>query len=73
MRKVFVFRTSVLTTAHVDALRPLLQGCLSEEARWNFDLEDREKILRVEGRNIVAGSVIQTIQAAGFTCEELDD
>ena len=71
--KVLVFRTSVAAPKDVAKLSPLLNRFLSEGTRWNFDLEDWEHILRIEGKGNTAGPIIMLLMKQGFYCEELED
>lgn len=41
------------------------------ESRVNFDLEDCDKILRIEGVRFISEEIIQLVQLHGFYCEEL--
>ncbi|MFZ6053344.1 hypothetical protein [Halocola ammonii] len=72
MNRVLVFKTSVETFEEVRKLHPALQRLVGSEP-WNFDLEDCDRILRVESPYIGSGSVIETLSAHGFHCEELAD
>ena len=67
---IFVFKTSVKTKKHVKQLRPLLTELL-KQSKWNFDLEDCDKILRINSETAEPPSVIKLLQSAGFECEEL--
>ncbi|MBL7930545.1 MAG: hypothetical protein JNL60_01500 [Bacteroidia bacterium] len=40
---------------------------------FNFDLEDCDKILRVEGVNVNSEEIIKTLNLQGFCCDELQD
>ena len=40
--------------------------------RWNFDLQDRDKVLRIETAGLSPGSVEILLLKAGFNCRELD-
>ncbi len=40
---------------------------------WNFDLQDCDKVLRVEATGLQPSSVERLLLAAGFDCEELGD
>lgn len=71
--RILVFRTSVSSRKHIKQLQPLFEKIFDNGEQWNFDLEDWEKILRVEGRNTSSRKVINTLQSAGFFCEELED
>ncbi len=73
MNAVSVFRTSVSNEAEVSKLKPLLDSLLSNGERWNFDLEDRENILRVAGAHCDPKPVIKLLQSTGYQCEELED
>ena len=44
---------------------------LSPKFKINFDLEDCDKILRVEAENIPITEIIAAIQKLGLTCELL--
>ena len=37
----------------------------------NFDLEDCDKILRVEGKDVCSEAVITILKGSGFFCERL--
>ena len=40
--------------------------------RSNFDLEDCDKILRVEGLDIMPGKIMEVLHANGFHCSVLE-
>jgi hypothetical protein len=67
---IFVFKTSVSTKALVKRIEPRLND-LMQGARWNFDLEDCDHILRIDSIEIVAASVKSMLEKLGFHCEEL--
>lgn len=69
---ISVFKTSVSNTTEVEILKPLLDTHL-ENTKWNFDLEDCDKILRIDSETEIAQSVIELLQDKGFDCEELPD
>lgn len=66
-----MFKTSVPGPAQVRRLGPLLNRLMDREGRWNFDLEDRDKILRVETHRLRAASITGLLHKNGFLCEEL--
>lgn len=41
------------------------------DLKINFDLEDCDRILRVEGVVVSIACIIRTLNAQGFNCEEL--
>ena len=44
---IFVFKTSVKTKTQIKKLQPHIDKILPK-AKWNFDLEDCDKILRID-------------------------
>ncbi len=49
-----------------EALRPFRNSI-----RWTADLDDCDKVLRVETAVITPDRIIQVMHEAGFMCEEL--
>jgi hypothetical protein len=41
--------------------------------RCNFDLLDRDKILRVETTHLAASQIEKMVEAQGYFCRELED
>jgi hypothetical protein len=70
--EVLVFRTSVETPQHVDALRPTLDS-IAGSGRWNFALDDCDKILRIASMNVVPHVAIRLLNEHGYDCSELED
>ncbi len=73
MKQIHVFKTSVINGNDIDLLTPVLNRLMGPHERWNFDLEDRDNILRVESTGIAAVAVINSLLHAGFDCAELED
>lgn len=73
MNPVLVFKTSVTSRAEAARITPLLEHLLQSGSRWNFDLEDWENILRVEGNTCSPNEIIHLLNEAGYRCEELPD
>ncbi len=69
---ILVFKTTVKHKRAVKKLKPLLNKCLINCA-WNFDLEDCDKILRVDTSTEISDLVITTLIKNGFSCEELHE
>lgn len=69
---VEVFKTNVQEIHHAE----ILLKNLSEHFpsfKINFDLDDCDKILRVEGTNINPHEIIELIKSIGYECEVLLD
>ena len=67
---IFVFKTSVQHEEDIQQLKPHLDE-IKPWAKWNFDLEDCDKILRVDTPSNDAKGIIRVLQINGFICEEL--
>ncbi len=69
-REILVFRTNVNTSKAIRELAPLFNGHLFI-SRWNFDLEDCDRILRIEASAQISDEIIKIVRSKGFDCEEL--
>ena len=67
---VSVFKTNVYTEAKAESIIKMLKSKLSE-CEINFDLEDCDKILRIEGVNINEQKIIELLHINKIQCEEL--
>jgi hypothetical protein len=67
---ILVFKTSVNDQKDVLSLKPFLNQLLLPSA-WNFDLEDCDKILRIDTLTADSEAVIALLQRKGFDCTEL--
>ncbi len=70
--QVLVLKTNIRYKKHLKEVAPLLDG-QHNIFRWNVDLQDRDKVLRIEAGALPVNDIIQLIQEAGFHCEELAD
>lgn len=70
--KVLVFRTSVSDERRADRLRPVLERLVGRVGRWSFDLEDRDRVLRIESSCASHVAVIAALRDVGEDCSELD-
>ena len=70
--EILVFKTSVTQQEQVSKVKSLLTS-IPNVKRWNFDLEDRDRILRVIADQVSPRHVETILQTAGFTCQELED
>ncbi len=69
---IYVFKTSVKSEKDIQQLKPYLNRMLSS-AIWNFDLEDNDRIFRVDTSVYPQNTIIQLLLDKGFDCEELND
>lgn len=68
---VEVFKTNVQKKAQSKMLLSVLSE-IFPSSKINFDLSDRDKVLRVEGDDMEASRIMILVKKYGFTCEVLD-
>jgi hypothetical protein len=68
---IHVFKTSVKNKAQIKKLRPVLDLNF-QDIKWNFDLEDCDKILRIESKKNITKKVITLLRSYHFDCIELE-
>ena len=66
-----VFKTNVHEVAFAQRLVTLLATHFPG-SKINFDMHDCDKILRVEGENLIPGNIASIVRDHGFTCIILD-
>jgi hypothetical protein len=70
--EILVFKTNLDSPKAVQEIAfPL--NALARIERWNVDLADAEKILRVQAHAVPPEQIIQLVNSQGFMCEELQD
>ena len=67
---VEVFKTNVQHRELAEQLASILRGRLAF-CKINFDLEDCDKILRVEGKQVCVEIIIEILSTHGLQCEVL--
>lgn len=68
---VEVFKTNVQRKSHSKMLLCILTEAFPS-LKINFDLSDRDKVLRVEGDNMEPSRIMILVKEHGFTCEILE-
>lgn len=68
MKRVEIFRTQVQHTQQAKHICEILAQEL-EDTRVNFDLEDCDKVLRIESNSIDPRQIIQIMETLGFFCD----
>jgi hypothetical protein len=66
-----VFKTNVKGTGHAKRIVDILLEHFPGN-RINFDLHDRDKILRVEGKSFCAEKIMTLVTENGFSCNVLE-
>lgn len=69
--EVLVFKTNIRRKRNVNTVIKHIAK-LSGIIRWNVDLKDKDRILRIESDNLSPRHVENTLQQMGFYCRELD-
>lgn len=68
--EVLVFKTNLRFKKQITAVTPHINN-LQGITRWNVDLYDKDKILRIESIDLSLRMVEVILQHAGYYCEEL--
>lgn len=66
-----VFKTNVQERTQAAQLVALLLHHFPG-SKINFDLDDCDKVLRVEGENFITGKVMMLVNENGFSCNVLE-
>lgn len=69
---ILVFKTNISTEQDIQQIARVLNND-SRIQRWNVDNGDVDCVLRIQTDCLTCNTVIELIQHAGYTCEELPD
>jgi len=67
---IYVFKTNINSENQIRELTPYINKLFPDSA-WNFDLEDCDKIFRIESKENILDAIISLFKALNFQCEEL--
>lgn len=70
--EVLVFKTNIRYKKHINAI----QHHIAKQPgiiKWNVDLKDADKILRIETVGLHPAKIEGLVKSAGYSCEELKD
>ena len=67
---ILVFSTSVKTNYEVKSLTPLINSLVGK-GKWNFALDDSDRILRIVSDKVKPMNAISLLNKRGFECIEL--
>jgi len=68
---VEIFKTNVQKESDRDYVVAVIQNQFPDY-KINFDLEDCDKILRIEGVDLQCDSVVDCVCSLGYTCIKID-
>jgi len=68
---IFVFKTSVKNKMQAKKLKLHIDTILPN-AKWNFDLKDSDKILRIDSEENIVLKITDLLSSHQFYCEELE-
>jgi hypothetical protein len=69
---ILVFKTNIRYKKDIKIIEQHLNPNLSI-VKWNVDMDDNDKILRIESTHNNPDDIIYIINKVGFECEELID
>jgi hypothetical protein len=70
--EILVFKTNLRYRKNINAIEPHISG-QPGIIKWNVDLKDADKILRVVSSDCHPQKIEGIIKSAGYRCEELKD
>jgi hypothetical protein len=70
--EILIFKTNIESEYDLEKIAPFLNA-ERKIKRWNVDREDTDHVLRIESEQLDLIKVIQSVEHAGFLCEELAD
>jgi hypothetical protein len=68
---ILVFKTNLRYRKHIHHVGSHLDN-LQGVIRWNVDMHDKDRILRIEAQGLSPRVVEHTVTHAGYSCEELE-
>ena len=69
--QILVFKTDISSKKRVAAIEPYLSK-MQGVVRWNVDLKDIDKVLRIEADSLSPRIIEKRLQTAGYYCQELE-
>ncbi|WP_316742280.1 class I SAM-dependent methyltransferase [Pedobacter antarcticus] len=72
MKRIAIFKTNIQQQNQADEVFITLTSILPS-SRINFDLEDSDKILRIEDPDVDPDIIISVVQGLGFLCKSMPD
>ena len=70
--EVLIFKTNIRYKKHINAVEHHI-AAQSGIIKWNIDLKDCDKILRVETVDLHPAKIVGLVKNAGYHCEVLKD
>lgn len=70
--EILVFRTNIQEKSDIEHVgRYFAEN--KDIIDWNVDIEDDDKILRIEASSNIVCQIENIVKKAGFSCDELED
>lgn len=70
-QNIYIFKTDKNAQAYLSEVAHVMEN-FDDQIRWITDLEDCDKILKVETDSIKSSEIMEAMRKAGFYCEELN-
>ncbi|MBO9703025.1 MAG: hypothetical protein J7604_22615 [Sporocytophaga sp.] len=71
-KNVLVFKTDKKVLTYQEMVQEALMD-YKDIIKWNVDMDDQDKVLRIECDSLSAEEIILKMKQAEFFCEELKD
>ena len=70
LKQILVLKTSLTSLSDLEKIGVML-GSLPQIAKWNVDLEDCDKVLRIECYGLTEANIVEALRKAGYEAEKL--
>lgn len=71
MDQILIFKTNVDAKEHVQKVEAILRS-IALVKRWNFDLEDCDRILRIVASNLQPALIETLLRKESIHCEHME-
>ena len=68
---IYVFKTSVKAKIQIKQLKTHIDKIMPK-AIWNFDLDDSDKVLRIDSEENIVSTIIILLKMHNYDCAELE-
>lgn len=69
--EVLVYKTNINHKRDVEQVKPYFTD-QSDILKWNVDIEDEDRVLRVEAQSDISSKIEHLVRNAGYLCWELE-
>ena len=69
--EVLVYKTNINHRTDIEKISPVLSQ-YNKVLAWNVDIDDIDKVLRIEAMTNISNEIQNIINQSGYTCQEME-